>query len=244
MAHVVNVHSREIAAPADVVGELLDSLGTPRDRLWPTDLWPATPFVMDRPLAVGARGGHGSIHYNVEEYEPGRRLQFRFARGEGIEGFHGLQVEALDRRRSRLTHFLEARTTGVLRPLTRPLLTWHDTMVETILDRAQREATGEDVTPTRWPLWVRVANGAETAFLRWLGRLPDPAGDRDRGPGYRLFRPSAVLVPAVLLGIAALHAVWAAGSPWPALGTGAAIVARGPFRGATTGRLIDPVTGP
>jgi hypothetical protein len=42
MTNVINVHAREIAAPATVVGALLDSLGTDDDRLWPTDLWPTT----------------------------------------------------------------------------------------------------------------------------------------------------------------------------------------------------------
>ncbi len=203
MAHVTNVHSREIAAPAVVVGELLDSLGTPHDRLWPTDLWPTTPFEMDRPLEVGATGGHGSVRYGIEQYEPGKRLLFRFTPGEGLEGVHGLTIEPLETGGTRLTHFLEVDTTGWMRPLTPVLLAWHDTMVETILDRAQSEAEGDWVEPTRWPLWLRAANGAEVALSRWR-------------PGHRLFRTAAVLVPSVLLGIAVLHGVWAAGSSWPA----------------------------
>jgi Protein of unknown function (DUF3995) len=101
--------------------------------------------------------------------------------------------------------------------VTRPLVTWHDVMIETILDRAEREATGGPVPATRWPLWLRAVNGAEVGFARWLGKLPARSGGRaSEGLGYRLFFPSAGLVPSVLLGLAALHAVWASGSPWPA----------------------------
>ncbi|HEX2413909.1 MAG TPA: hypothetical protein VHJ37_01710 [Thermoleophilaceae bacterium] len=59
---------------------------------------------MNRPLAVGAQGGHGSIRYGIEEYEPSRRLLFRFTPGNGIEGVHGLEVEPLAGERARLTH--------------------------------------------------------------------------------------------------------------------------------------------
>ncbi len=61
MAKIHNVHAREIAAPVEVVGEILDTLGSADDRVWATDIWVAEPVVFDRPLAVGAAGGHGSI---------------------------------------------------------------------------------------------------------------------------------------------------------------------------------------
>lgn len=51
---VRNVHERWLAAPAAMVGALLDSLAGPEDRLWPSQQWPAMWF--DRPLGVGATG--------------------------------------------------------------------------------------------------------------------------------------------------------------------------------------------
>ena len=217
MAEIRNVHTREIAAPHAEVGAVLDSLGSPADRLWPSDLWPTTVFELDRPLAVGAQGGHGSIRYGVEEYAPGRLLLFRFSSGSGLEGVHGFTIEPLAADRTLLTHFAEARTTGRLRPLTRPLVSWHDTMIETVLDRAEREATGAPVSPTRWPRWLRAVNAAEVGLARRLGKLPARPGEAPSDHArQRLFRLSAVLVPSVLLAIAALHAVWASGSPWPA----------------------------
>ena len=69
MTAISNAHVREIAAPAAAVGEILATLGSADDRLWATDIWVTTPVRFDRPLAVGAEGGHGSIRYSVVEYE-------------------------------------------------------------------------------------------------------------------------------------------------------------------------------
>jgi hypothetical protein len=59
------------ASPAEEVGALIDSPAGPHDGLWARDLWPEMRF--DRPLVVGADGGHGPVLYAVEAYEPGRR---------------------------------------------------------------------------------------------------------------------------------------------------------------------------
>src|SRR5258706_10809497 len=91
--YVYNVHARNLAAPADAVGALLDSLASPNDRLWPRESWPR--MTLDRPLAVGARGGHGPIGYAVEDYRPGRHVRFRFHAPQGFAGTHALDVEAL-----------------------------------------------------------------------------------------------------------------------------------------------------
>jgi hypothetical protein len=83
---VHDVHSREIAAAPERVGELLDGLGGEGDRLWPGERWPTTPFELDGPLAVGTPSRQGQIRQVVEEYEPGRRIVLRFAPGLGLVG--------------------------------------------------------------------------------------------------------------------------------------------------------------
>jgi hypothetical protein len=175
MTKIHNVHEREIAAPATVVGEVLDTVGSAGDRLWATDIWVAEPVVFDRPLGVGADGGHGSIRYSVVEYEPGRRIVFEFSPDGGLSGTHGFELEALGPDRSRLTHFLEAETSWWMRPLVPILIGWHDAMVETALDRAELEATGSLKRRTRIPRWLRIVNGTEIAVGRALGKLPPRA---------------------------------------------------------------------
>jgi hypothetical protein len=107
---VRNVHRRAVD-DVDAVGTLLDGLGSAHDRLWPRDRWPA--MRLDRPLQVGARGGHGPISYRVELYEPKRRVRFRFERPAGFDGFHEFCLVEGDP--SVLEHLLEAHMTGAAR---------------------------------------------------------------------------------------------------------------------------------
>ncbi len=203
--NVRNVHSRELAAPADRVGRVLDSLGGDGNRLWPIERWPAMPFELDGPLAVGARCGHGPIRYAVETYDPGRRLVFRFADGLGLGGTHGFELEPLGATRSRLTHTLECKVRPKMLPLWPIVRGYHDALLEDILDQAELAATGRHVRSRRWPIWLRAANAADVRVARWRG---GPPGGRAAGA-------SAVAVPATLTAIAGLHAAWALGWRWP-----------------------------
>jgi hypothetical protein len=162
-------------------------------------------------------GGHGSIRYSVLEYEPSRRIVFEFSPGGGLSGSHRFELERLGPDRCRLRHVLEAKTSRWMRPLEPILIGWHDAMVETALDRAELGATGSLERRTRIPRWLRIANAAEIAIARALGRVP-PAGGSHGGSlplGYRMFRPAGILVPAALGAIAAIHAAWALGWRWP-----------------------------
>jgi Protein of unknown function (DUF3995) len=217
MSKIENVHAREIDAPVSVVGDILDTLGSPCDRVWASDIWVAEPVVFDRPLGAGADGAHGSIRYSVVDYDPGRRVVFRFSPGGGLSGTHGFELEPVRPERTRITHVLEAETTPWMRPLVPILIGWHDAMVETAFDRVELEATGSLARRTRIPRWLRIVNRTEIAIGRALGRLP-PRAERaaTRPPvGYRMFRPAAVLVPTALAAIAAIHAASALGWRWP-----------------------------
>jgi hypothetical protein len=180
MTKIHNAHTREIAAPMEVVGEILDTLGSPGDRVWARDIWVAEPVVFDRPLGVGADGGHGSIRYSVIEYEPGRRIVFKFSPGGALSGTHRFELEPLGPDHCWLTHVLETETAHWMRPLVPILIGWHDAMVETAFDRVELEATGSLKQGTHIPRWLRIVNGTEIAIGRALGKLP-PTPERDSG---------------------------------------------------------------
>jgi hypothetical protein len=154
---VVNVHERELRATAEQVGRLIDSLASSYDRLWPVQ-WPRMSF--DRPLGVGAAGGHGPIRYDVEEYTPGRSVRFRFTGPRGFDGFHGYEVCAASAQSVVLRHTLRMRIRGpallswplVFRPL-------HDAVIEDSLAAAEA-ALGQETRPRGWSAWVKL--------LRWL----------------------------------------------------------------------------
>jgi hypothetical protein len=160
---VRNVHRRTIDVP-DELGSLLDGLSSDDDRLWPKDRWPR--MRLDGPLQVGARGGHGPVRYRVEDYDPGRRVRFRFERPHGFRGFHEFHVVTGDDQPAELVHILEARMTGAAR-LTWPLFfrPLHDAVIEDALDNAERIA-GDLVHPQRWSAYVRFCRRAAAAIRR------------------------------------------------------------------------------
>jgi hypothetical protein len=139
---------------------LIDGLGSDRDVLWPADRWP--PIRFDRPLGVGAVGGHGPVRYYVEGYEPGRSVRFRFV---GSEGSHGLELKETPRA-VRLRHELVTDPKGADRLVWawvgRPL---HDALVEDAFDRAEAFASGRPAAPRAWSWRVRMLR----RLLGWSG---------------------------------------------------------------------------
>ena len=161
---IQNVHQRYIHASAASVGELLESLSTKQDRLWPRGQWPS--MRLDRPLGVGATGGHGPVRYVVDAYEPGRSVRFRFTGPSGFHGHHAFTVsETAEESIVLLRHELMMTVTGLSRatwPLFfRPL---HDALIEESFDRAESETGNPPAVPAKRSLWVRV--------LRSVAALP------------------------------------------------------------------------
>ena len=156
--HVLNVHEREFRSSPDRVGALIDTLASPGDQLWPKHIWPRMWF--DRPLGVGASGGHGPIRYVVDEYTPQQSIVFRFTGPPGFDGFHRLDVENGQSGGAILRHTIQMKATGiatiswpvVIRPL-------HDALVEDAFTTAD-VALGEEPKTVPWSFWVR--------FLRFL----------------------------------------------------------------------------
>ncbi len=199
---VRNVHSRTIEASPQQVGAILDTLSSDADLLYPAALWPPDQRVrFDRPLGIGAAGGHGGIRYTVDRYAPGEVVRFRFDAGSGLSGTHGFTVEPLGTSQCRLTHTLECDVLGALRAVKPALLRLHDTYVEDMLDCAELAATGAVARPYRAPRWVRAWNSLDRRRQTPVSR--------------QAARMAGVAVPAALAGIGAIHAAWALGWRWP-----------------------------
>jgi hypothetical protein len=155
---VLNIHERMLDIPADRAGELIDSLASASDLLWPADRWPAMQF--DRPLGVGAVGGHGPIRYCVDSYASGRNIQFRFVEPRGFVGIHRFEIESTGNGRTTLRHVIDMRAVGLawlawtvaIRPL-------HNALLEDALDRAEIFG-GKQLPKREWSVWVR--------FVRWI----------------------------------------------------------------------------
>ena len=161
---VLNVHERELQATPDRVGSLIDSLASREHALWPKHSWPRMEF--DRPLGVGAHGGHGPISYLVEEYVPGKLIKFRFTGPKGFNGFHAYERINTTANTAVLRHTLEMSTHGLA------VLSWpvvyrpmHDALIEDSLATAEA-SLGQVPRIEPWSLWVR--------FIRWVASRGKP----------------------------------------------------------------------
>jgi hypothetical protein len=154
---IESLHERSFKTKADAVGNLLDTLSGPQDRLWPRETWP--PMLFDRKLTPGARGGHGVVRYRVEEYAPGRRAIFHFD-GTGLtadlDGRHYFEVIPRNGHVI-LRHVIDAegdfkawlKWKAVIEPL-------HDALLEDSLDRAELALNGSVARPARWSPRVKI----------------------------------------------------------------------------------------
>ena len=197
---MTSVHERTLQATPQAVGDLVAGLGSDRDVLWPSERWPTLRIGFDRPLGVGARGGHGPVRYAVSHYVPGEWVEFTTTPGSALSGTHEFRILPAGPGRTTLRHSLDVHVAAWRVPLLRA---YHDAVVEDVLDCAQRATEGGVEQPARHPRWLALANRADHALAR-------------RGEGDVAARVAGVAVPAVLAALGALHAVWASGSPWPA----------------------------
>lgn len=154
---VLNIHERELQATPERVGALIDSLASRDDALWPKQSWPR--MELDRPLGVGAQGGHGPVRYLVEEYTPGQSIKFYFTGPKGFNGFHGYERVGTTGKTVVLRHTLKMATHGPA------ILSWpffygpmHDALIEDSLATAEA-SLGQAPRIQSWSPWVR--------FLRW-----------------------------------------------------------------------------
>lgn len=155
---VINIHQRSYDVAPEKVGALIDTLSSANDRLWPHHSWPEMKF--DRPLSVGAAGGHGPVGYTVEEYQPGSFITFRFSKPTGFDGIHTFELldDASGSVVLRHTIDMDARGSGIIiwALMIRPM---HDALLEDCLATAEA-SLGIEPKMTPWPLWVKI--------LRWL----------------------------------------------------------------------------
>ncbi|MFF5206517.1 SRPBCC family protein [Streptosporangium sp. NPDC000396] len=131
---VYNMHERVIPASPERVWDLLVTIGSDQDRLWPKDL---SSFRTPEGVAPGAPVVHSSARYRVSIVEPGRRLWFDL--GKSLSGGHGFTLHPVEGG-TLVRHELKGRTGGMFRLLW-PLVIRrkHDVVVEKILDNLARE---------------------------------------------------------------------------------------------------------
>src|SRR6266536_4507342 len=157
-AMIYNVHERSYPVDSERLGELLDRVADRDSPLWPPR-WP--PMILDRPLGVGASGGHGPVRYRCTAYSPGRHAQFTFT-VPAVDGTHTFEVDG-----TTLRHTLRARPRGTGHLIWPLMFRWlHDACLEDLLDHAADSLDHPPARRARWSPWVRLLAPREPALSR------------------------------------------------------------------------------
>ncbi len=173
---VRNIHARELCTTTARAGALIDSLSSPGDALWPSHSWPR--MVFDRPLGVGAAGGHGPIRYFVEAYVPGKSIRFRFTAPKGFDGYHEFEICETGPSGCVLRHNLEMTARGSAAfSWTLAIRHLHDALLEDSLAQAQA-SLGQSPRVRKWSAWVKMVRWAISTGTAQAQRMPAVCGDR------------------------------------------------------------------
>ena len=150
----LNIHTRTINQPKRKVTELLETLSTENDQIWPNEKWPRMKFKDG--IKVGAKGGHGPIRYAVEKYNPDEIIQFRFSKPTGFNGIHKFEIKELTDKQTEVKHTIDMVTEGT------GTLTWifavrslHNALIEDGFDKLENSFS--DIhKKTEWNIWVKL----------------------------------------------------------------------------------------
>ena len=151
---VLNIHKRTIHQPKNKVSELLKTLSTENDLIWPKENWPEMKFKDG--IQVGAKGGHGPIRYTVEKYDPNEIIQFRFSKPIGFNGIHKFEIKELSDKQTELKHTIDMNTEG------KATLKWlfvirslHNALLEDGFDKLENIFSNEK-RHSEWNIWVKM----------------------------------------------------------------------------------------
>ena len=151
---VLNIHRRIYPLSKHQIFDLLSTLSTPNDEIWPTENWPK--MKLDNGLAIGSKGGHGPIKYFVESIFFGNQILFRFTSPKGFLGIHKFDVKSVDENKTELVHTIDmdAKNSGYFIWISS--VKWlHNALIEDGLDKIHYKITGEKKL-TKWSLWVKI----------------------------------------------------------------------------------------
>ena len=151
---VLNIHTRIINQPKEVIDKLFETLSTKEDKIWPKEKWPAMKFRDG--LIQGARGGHGPIRYNVKQIIPSEKVVFEFTKPDGFNGIHKLEIASLDTERTEIKHTIDVEPSFVASISWILGIRWlHDALIEDAFDKIENQFSKEK-KKTDWNLWVRI----------------------------------------------------------------------------------------
>lgn len=153
MMRIINIHKRLVYQPKENITQILDSLTSVNDRLWPNEQWP--PMIFKHGLAEGAAGGHGPIKYSITKYIPGQLIAFTFIKPAAFSGIHKFEVTEVEKGQTEIKHTIDMSVslTGIIIWYT--AIKWlHDALLEDCLDKVENNFLSQK-KKTEWNSWVR-----------------------------------------------------------------------------------------
>ena len=150
---VLNIHQREIQQPKIIIGQLISTLSSKEDKVWPTEKWPAMRFKDG--LKEGSKGGHGPIRYSVKKNIVGESIEFVFLKPTGFNGIHKFEVSEIEKNTTLVKHTIKMEVSG------KAFFLWflairslHDALLEDAFDKIENHFTVEK-KKTNWSFWVK-----------------------------------------------------------------------------------------
>lgn len=150
---VLNIHQRTINQSRVKVLEIVRTLATKNDKVWPKAYWPK--MYLDNGLQVGSKGGHGFIKYSVTATE-NYNVEFTFSNPKGFIGFHGFYINETSEGLTNITHVIDMKTKGLDTFMWIFVIRWlHDALIEDALDKIENQFSKEK-SKGNWNPWVRI----------------------------------------------------------------------------------------
>ncbi|MFT4762320.1 MAG: hypothetical protein ACI9XO_000352 [Paraglaciecola sp.] len=150
---VLNIHSRTIAQPKERILELISTLATKEDKVWPQEKWP--PMRFKNGVVIGSKGGHGPIRYSIKDKKQDGTIVFQFYNPKGFNGIHKFEISSIDAQTTEITHTIDMETAGT------GTLKWiigvkalHDALAEDALDKVENHFS-QNKKQTEWSVCVK-----------------------------------------------------------------------------------------
>lgn len=150
---ILNVHKRIINQPLNTVADLLSTMSTSSDKVWPTENWPRMTF--DDGIKVGAKGGHGPIKYDVEIYDPNKLIQFRFTQPRGFNGIHRFDLRNISNHQTEIKHTIDVKASLIGTFQWVFYIKWlHNALIKDGFNKLENHFSGSKKS-TEWNWWVK-----------------------------------------------------------------------------------------
>ncbi len=151
---VINIHKRTIHQSKEKVSQVLKTLASENDLVWPYESWPAMKFKDG--LKIGSRGGHGLVRYTIVELIDDEHIKFKFSKPEGFNGTHELRIKAINSTSTEILHEIKAKTSFKASLFWIFVIRWlHDALIEDAFDKVENYFDTNQ-KKTEYNIWVKI----------------------------------------------------------------------------------------